>query len=244
MSYTAGTENTFTLTAASDGAGDLVYTLPASGETLISGLAFDAGTRALRSTTSIAETTATTYTLTATDANGVAATLSVPLVVIAAPTFAVDAPFIGWFGHLLAIDYTLPRASGGVAPIGYSVSGDLPDGLVYDSSANRLHGTTSRQHATSATLSAVDANGARATLALSFQVIPPPNINGYSSDNRGITFTVGVLHNITLREAFSTSNSITYELLGGVPSWIDVTRTKTRRPPSDSFSAPRRRRVT
>ena len=215
LSFTAGTESTFTLNAASGGAGDLVYSLS---NTSAANLTFDAASRALRSGTSIVETVSTNYTLTATDRNGASGTVSVPVIILAAPTFA-DASLSRAFGHNAATDYTLPSASDGVAPLAYSVSGNLPAGLAHDAANNRITGTaTNLSQSTTATLTATDANGATATLTLNFRIVGAPQFA--ASDD--ITFTVGAAKTVVLPIA-SGAGGVTYVFISTPASWVSVT---------------------
>ena len=217
LSFTAGTASAFTLNAASDGAGGLTYSL----STTPSALIFNASSRQLRSTTSIAATASTNYTLTATDANGATGTVTVPVVVVAAPAFA-SATLTRSFGRDNPINYALPTVSGGVAPIVYSISGGrLLSGLVFDAATNRITGTpTARGQTATATLTAIDANGARASLTLEFDVVEAPKFT--SEEN--ITFTVGALKTAPLPDA-SGAGDLTYAI-SGVPGWVTVTPDK------------------
>ena len=224
VSFTAGTASAMQIDAANGGAGDLVYALPASGETLLSGLTFDAASRELRSTTAIVETASTAYTLTATDENGASDTVSVSVIVIAAPNFA-EASLTRAVGYQSATNFNLPNASDGVAPIAYSISaGNLPNGLAHDAANNRITGTaTQLNQNTTATLTATDANGASANLTLNFDVVDAPKFA--SADD--VTFTVGASKTVVLPTA-SGVGAVTYSLQGA-PAWAHSRLLQVRR---------------
>ena len=90
------------------------------------------------------------------------------------------------FGDVRHYDYTwrqnmhngrldLPRATGGVAPLTYTVSPDLPAGLVFDAGYLTINGIpTESQARVHYAYTVTDANGDTASLSFSILVLPPP----------------------------------------------------------------------
>ena len=67
-------------------------------------------------------------------------------------------------------DLVLPEASGGTAPLTYSLSPALPAGLAFDAATRTIAGTPQAAAETAYTYTVTDANGASASLAL--QTLP------------------------------------------------------------------------
>ena len=162
-----------TLPTATGGDEALTYALTPA---LPSGLTFDAKTRVLSGTPQEA-LDATEYTLTATDADGDATTLTFTLAVIAdrLPAFgdgtrvAAQRYFIG--GN---VRMTLPEATGGDGTLVYILLPILPKGLRFDSATHTISGTPSKvMTETEYTLSAFDADGDFASLTFTLEVQQP-----------------------------------------------------------------------
>ena len=127
-----------TLPSASGGDAPLSYSLS---PTLPAGLTFDASTRVL-SGTPTEGTAPTTYTYTVTDDDGDTAELTFTLRVDAIPYFETRIIDVQSFVDADAVtSITLPSASGGDAPLSYSLSPTLPAGLTFDASTRVLSGT-------------------------------------------------------------------------------------------------------
>ena len=125
------------------------------------GLTFDTPTRTLSGTPSAAQA-ATTYTWRVTDTDGDTAEREFTITVEAAGTLTLS----GTVGDLQFVlntaisNLVLPSATGGRAPLTYTLEGTLPDGLQYDSATRTLSGTPTRlQQRASYTWRVTDAVG-------------------------------------------------------------------------------------
>ena len=114
-----------------------------------------------------------TYTLTATDADDDAATLTFTLEVQddATPDFGTATiANQSWKRYRAITAFTLPAATGGNGSLSYALSPDLPTGVTYDT-VHRVSGTPSvALAATSYTWTATDADGDTATLTFTITV--------------------------------------------------------------------------
>ena len=181
QSYTAGTTITpLVLPAASGGTAPLVYSVSA----LPAGLAFDAATRTIAGTPTAATAGAVIVIYTVIDSGGKAAVLTFNITVNEeltlddifdlfgssgkiVPTASHDLAEIGEFvvGQRVE-DLVLPAASGGTAPLTYSLSPALPAGLTFDAVTRTIAGTPRVAAETAYTYTVTDANGASASLSL------------------------------------------------------------------------------
>ena len=162
-----------TLPAAMGGTAPLTYSLSPA---LPAGLHFTPSTRVLAGTPT-STLVATLYTYTVTDASGATATLSFSLSVAAAQpamvlSFGSASIAAQHYTQDTAIPaLTLPAATGGTAPLTYSLNPALPAGLRFDSRTRVLTGTpTVSLAATTYTYTVTDASGATATLSFSLSV--------------------------------------------------------------------------
>ncbi len=183
--YTVGTAIAdLVLPAASGGTGELTYSVSA----LPTGLSFDAVTRTLSGTPTAATSGAVDIVYTVTDADGTTATLTFTITVNERPTFFDD--FFNLFGSSKVVPtashnateirefivgqrvegLVLPEASGGTAPLTYSLSPALPAGLTFDAVTRTIAGTPRATAETVYTYAVTDANGASASLSL--QTLP------------------------------------------------------------------------
>ena len=179
QSYTAGTTITpLVLPAASGGTAPLVYSVSA----LPAGLAFDAATRTISGTPTAATDGAVIVIYTVIDSGGSAAVLTFNITVNEGlslgdifdlfgsgkivPT-SHDLAEIGEFvvGQRVE-DLVLPAASGGTAPLTYSLWPALPAGLTFDAATRTIAGTPRAAAETAYTYTVTDANGATASLSL------------------------------------------------------------------------------
>ena len=178
--YTAGSLITpLVLPAASGGTGTLTYRLVG----LPTGLVFDAATRTIAGTPAAATDGAVEVFYTVTDEAGSSAFLTFNITVNPAltfgsfgfgkivPTAARDLAQIREFvvGQRVE-DFALPEASGGTAPLTYSLSPALPAGLTFDAATRTLAGTPRAASEAVYTYTVTDANGATASLSL--QTLP------------------------------------------------------------------------
>ena len=170
--YTQNTAiSSLTLPAAGGGTAPLTYSLSPA---LPAGLRFNQVTRELNGTPT-SSLSPTPYTYTVTDATGATATLIFSLTV-SASTLPVS------FGGATIADQrytqntaitplTLPAATGGTAPLTYSLSPALPAALLFYPSTRVLSGTpTSPQPATPYTYTVTDATGTTASLTFNLSV--------------------------------------------------------------------------
>ena len=134
------------------------------------GLRFDSSTRTL-SGTPTEVTPSTSFTYTAIDANADQAALNFSMEVYSAVEFTerIDDQFYPRISPILPL--ILPEAVGGLPPITYSLTPELPEGLRFDLSTRILNGTPTEAMArTSFTYAATDANGDQDTLNFSMEV--------------------------------------------------------------------------
>ena len=167
------------LPTAMGGTGELSYGV--SG--LPAGLTFDAATRTISGTPTAVTDGAVTVTYTVIDEaeNTIAVTFSIT--VNEEPTFGDLFDLFGaskvvpTASHDLAEirdfivgqrveDLVLPAASGGTAPLTYSLSPALPAGLTFDAATRTIAGTPTAAAETAYTYTVTDANGASASLSL------------------------------------------------------------------------------
>ncbi len=158
-----------TLPAARQGTQPYSYSLTPE---LPKGLIFDAATRILSGTPTEA-TAAKTYTYTATDASANSATLSFTIAVVQAEaltlTETVDDQRVPV--QRLLKDLVFPVATGGIAPYSYTLTPELPSGLMFDAATRMLSGTPSEVAAAQMyTYSVQDQAGTRFEQAFTLEV--------------------------------------------------------------------------
>ncbi len=178
--YTAGAAIApLVLPAASGGTGALTYRLVG----LPAGLSFDAATRTIAGTPSAATGGAVEVTYIVTDESEKAAFLTFNITVNPGlsfgglgfgkivPTASHDLAKIREFvvGQRVE-DFALPEASGGTAPLTYTLSPALPAGLTFDAATRTIAGTPRAEGETAYTYTVTDANGASTSLSL--QTLP------------------------------------------------------------------------
>ena len=151
------------LPKASGGSAPLAYSL----EPTVPGLRFDAATRTLAGTPSEAGTYAMIYEVT--DANREHAQLSFAITV--SSSFAFDSAVSDQTLTLgVAMQpLVLPKASGGVPPVAYALSSDVP-GLSFDPATRTLTGTPTAAGSYVVGYAATDANSETASLAFTLRV--------------------------------------------------------------------------
>ena len=219
---TAGTALSCTLPSASGGDGTLTYWLEAPPQ----GLAFDASTRVLSGTPASEFRNFIDYL--ATDEDGDFVELSIWLAIEPRPSNELSfgrirfTGFEGRVGEPLSI--ALPSASGGSAPLTYSLNRTFP-GLEFDASAATLSGIPSDRFAGWATLSVADAAGASTFITFLVEIdssplsgTPPPAPAGsptFPAQSFAISTTEGPgRHAIseTLPAATGGDGTLTYAL--------------------------------
>ena len=176
--YTAGTEiSALELPAAVGGVGDIAYSV----SDLPSGLSFDAATRTLSGTPDAATDEPVEVTYTAADGTGASATLTFSITVNATltfdlvffgagklvPTASDDGASIPEFISGQPVDaFTLPSATGGTAPLTYTLSPELPAGLSFDAATRTISGTPQSEGSPVYIYTVTDALGASVTMQL------------------------------------------------------------------------------
>ena len=137
---------------------------------LPTGLSMAPSTGAVTGTPGITSSAAT-YTVTVTDANGVTAMASFSLSVNGTVAASQAVPSTSLTQNHAASAFTPVTGSGGTAPLGYSVSPLLPTGLSMASGTGTISGTASvASVATTHTVTVTDANNATAMAGFSLTV--------------------------------------------------------------------------
>ena len=178
--YTVGTAITpLVLPEATGGTAPYTYTLSA----LPAGLSFDVATRTISGTPSAVTEGAVIIIYTVLDSGGTVKGLSFTITVNSGLTFGDIFDFFGsgkvvpTASHDLAEirefivgqrveDIVLPEASGGTAPLTYSLSPALPAGLTFDAATRTIAGTPRAAAEAVYTYTVTDVNGATASLSL------------------------------------------------------------------------------
>ena len=214
QNYTEGTAITgLELPEATGGRAPLTYTL-----TSVPGLEFGADTRILSGTPSTATNT-TTLTYTVTDTNN--ASTSVTFTVRVNASLGLDTPDDQNYTLDTEIDrLQLPEATGGRAPLTYTLTGPsgLPGGLGFDANTRTLSGTPDTAGTTNLTYRVTDANDANTSVTFMVTV------------NDGLTLTAPADQNYTLDTeidrlqlpiATGGTGTLTYTLTGTLPTGLD-----------------------
>ena len=218
------------LPVASGGTGSITYSISPS---LPAGLSFAAATRTISGTPTSLQN-AETYTYTATDANGAAAsqtfTIKVSLVSIA------EIPDQGYTLNEQITALVLPAASGGTSPYTYVLTPALPTGLSFNATTRTISGTpTLLQSAQTYTYVVTDATGVTASQTFSIAVVGPLSLGtivnqGYTQ-NQQITALV-------LPEAAGGTPPYAYTLTPALPTGLsfDVSTRTISGTPTDLLS--------
>ena len=190
QSWTEGTAiGTLRLPAASGGNAPLTYSLTPA---LPNGLTFNATARTLTGTpTAVFSKTSFTYTVTDGDDDTATLTFDIEVAADLTPAFAsgVSIPAQSWAEGTAIGTLQLPAATGGNAPLTYSLSPALPTGLTFDATARTVAGTpTAALGKTSFTYTVTDANGDTATLTFDIAVaasvvVAAPRVTSVTFDN-------------------------------------------------------------
>ena len=205
------------LPEARNGNGSLSYSLSPS---LPAGTSMNSNHRV--SGTPSGYQSATSYTWTATDADGDTADLTFSITVIEdlAPSFSTTISDQSWVQAQQIASLTLPTATGGDGSLTYDLSPALPDGVSKNAS-HEISGTPLvSQAATSHTWTATDADGdtAELTFSITVTVNSVPNFSttidnkSWNEDRQIAAFT--------LPEATGGDGALTYDLSPALPAGV------------------------
>ena len=224
------------LPVASSGDGPLVYSLSPA----VPGLTFDAGSRTLSGTPTVAGTYEMTYrvedsdtNMEESDAEELTFTVSVEL------TFAAVAARQTTFtaGEEIKQPWELPVGRSTDA-LTYSLVGELPPGLVFDAEARTISGTPPADflYAESYpfTYRAVDSDGDSAELTFTIVVAGMPSFGAQVVEDQ--LYTAGNEVSLGLPEAAGGNVALTYTLEGELPAGLSfdgAARTISGTPPTD-----------
>ena len=184
---------------------------------------------------------ATTYTWTATDDDGDTATLTFDITVVAdlMPNFTgssiADQSFIN--GEV-ATAFTLPTASSGNAPLSYSISPGLPNGLTL--TGRTVSGTPLvTLDETTYTWTAEDIDGDTAALTFSITIAPPldlmPTFGSSSVTNKEYMQGVAITA-FALPAATSGDAPLRYSISPALPTGITLTGRRVSGTPTGSLA--------
>ena len=169
--YTAGDGVSVGLPAAAGGNGALTYFLDGA---LPPGLVFDSASRTLSGIPPADAWYAAGYALTyrVSDADGDSAKLDFTISVNGMPSFGDQVVADQMYKSGDGVSIGLPAAAGGNGALTYSLDGDLPPGLTFDSASRTLSGTptATKQHEYALTYRVSDVDGDSAELGFFVQV--------------------------------------------------------------------------
>ena len=226
--YSVGTAVNLTLPAATDGNGVITYTLAPTA--LAAGLTFNPAANPPTITgTPNTQASATTYTYTATDEDGDDASLAFAISVGAVPVDATPAfangariPTQDFTVDVRIASLSLPQATGGDAPLSYTLTPPLSAGLTFDGTARTITGTPT----TAATLvtyryTVTDMDGDTATLTFRVTVVASTGPAGPSFGSATVGdqayFAGTAITSLTLPVATGGTGTITYTLTPAIP---------------------------
>lgn len=214
-SLTAGqSASAFMPVTGSGGAAPLTYSIAPS---LPNALTLNTSTGAISGTPST-PTVATTYTVTVTDKNGATANASFILTVNAAVSATTAVPATTLTAQQAASAFTPVTATGGTAPLSYSVSPALPNGLSLSASTGAISGTPSAASAASTyAITVTDKNGATASANFSLTVNSAISATGTAE-----TLTVNQSANFTPVAVTGGTAPLTYSISPSLPSGLTL----------------------
>ena len=219
QSYAVNTAiSTLQLPAATDGNAPLTYGLS---PTLPAGLTFNASTRQITGTPTVASAVRT-YTYTVTDADGDTDSLTFTIRVAVKPTFG--SATIGNQSYALntAIPtLQLPAATGGAAPLTYSLSPTLPAGLTFSAGTRRITGTPTVVSAVRTyTYTVTDTNGETDSLTFTLRVRDPmPTFGGATVGDQSYLVNTAI-PTLQLPVATDGNAPLTYSLAPALPTGL------------------------
>ena len=216
--YTVGIPVSVILPAATDGGGDLTYTLTPTAS-IPNGLSFDPATRTLAGTPDEATTAVTlAYTVTDADARTITATFTLTVVPLRFDTRTIPAPDLAytWLIDAAITPLTLPPAIAATSLI-YTLTPteSIPNGLSFDAIARTLAGTPDEATtAVALTYTATDGDGMAVTATFTVTVASLFfDTSTIAAPDSAYTYPVGTLITpLTLPSAMSTATALTYTL--------------------------------
>jgi len=200
--FQVGMPGSATLPAASDPNGSPL-TYQAAG--LPAGCTFAPASRVLSGT--LASPGSYSFSLTATDGYGLAATLAMTLVAAAPPVLGAAVQPVFQVG--VPGSYTLPASSDPNGPLGYQVSG-LPVGCAFASASRVLSGTLATPGTYPFSYTATDGLGLASTLAMTLVAAAPPVLGAAIQPG----FQVGVPGSFTLPAGTDPNGPLSYQVSG------------------------------
>ncbi len=222
--YIAGTATNLpvTLPAATGGNGELRYSITPG---LPTGLSFDINTRVISGTPAAAESR-TAYTYTVTDDDGDTADLTFDITVAAnvEPGFSDtidDQEYVA--GTATNLPVTLPAATGGNAPLTYSITPGLPAGLDFTPATRVISGTpTTAASRTAYTYTVTDDDGDTANLTFGITIsadVEP----GFSDTIADQEYIAGKMTNlpVTLPAATGGNGELRYSITPALPTGLN-----------------------
>ena len=159
-------------------AGTGPFTWSLTGGVLPAGLTINPSTGEVSGVPTAAGTSS--FTLMATDADGLEATQSESITIAAHPSISSAALPNGEVG---VVYDTTPAVTAGVGPFSWSAIGSLPAGLILNSSTGEVSGTPTTPGTSTLILVATDTNGFHATQSESVNVASDPSVTSSAMPN-------------------------------------------------------------
>ena len=226
--YTARQNLPFTqqLPAGSGGDGNLTYSVTG----LPDGLTFVAETRTITGTPTTVQAPVVTYTVRDSDNDESSTTFTITVAADQEPTLSTISGYTARVGS--PFSEVLPAASGGDAPLEYSVTG-LPAGLNFIETTRTITGTPTTEEAPTVTYTVEDSDGDESSTT--FTITVTADLNPTLSTISGYTARVGSSFSEVLPAATGGDTPLEYSVTG-LPaglSFIETTRTITGTPTTE-----------
>ena len=213
----------FSLPQATGGDGTLSYTISPA---LPSGITRSLSTRQV-SGAPTGSLNRTRYTWTASDADGDTASLAFYIAIAAdtSPYFSSSIDHKEWIRGSQISGFTLPEATGGNGDLSYSLSPDLPNGIVWDTTTRRVTGTAQTSMASAEyTWTATDADGDKASLKFNIEVDSVPNFGSQMIGNKSWTQHRSITP-FNLPESTDGDGDLTYQMSPDLPRGLIMSTT-------------------